>query len=122
MDYTSDSDVSDGTKELVRQGLASVRRKRTSTASRPDRVYGRFPVPDTDNYNIGHPLCPDGINGAASIHGLYIVAKKIVNGQNRNTGSAEVGSEVVAELRGARTEASRRVEGSEMSNEEMLMA
>jgi len=81
MDYTSDSDVSDGTRELVRQGLASVRRKRASAASQPDHVYGRLPVPDTDNYNIRHP---DGINGAASIHGLNILAKEIVNGQNRN--------------------------------------
>jgi len=84
MDYTSDSDVSDGTKELVRQGLASVQRKRTSAASQPDRVYGRFPVPDTDNHNIRYPLSPDEINGAASTHGLSILAKEIVNGQNRN--------------------------------------
>jgi len=27
-EYTSDSDVSDGTRDLVRQGLASVKRKK----------------------------------------------------------------------------------------------
>jgi len=75
MDYTSDSDVSDGTRELVRQGLASVRRKRTTIALQPDRVYERFPVPNMDNYNIRHPLCQDWINGAASTHGLNMVEK-----------------------------------------------
>jgi len=75
-----------------------------------------------DNYNIRYPLCQDRINGAASTHGLNMVGKKIANGQNRNTGTAEVGSEVVAEPRGARAEASRRTEGRKMLSEEMLMA
>jgi len=76
MEYTSDSDVSDGTQELVRQGFASVRRKWANTALQPDRIYESFPVPNMDNYNIRHPLCQDGINDAASTHGLNMVVKK----------------------------------------------
>jgi len=85
MDYTSDSDVSDDTRDLVMQGLASVRRKRTTTALQSDRVYERFPVPNMDNYNIRHPLYQEGINGASSTHGLNMVAKESGIGQNRNS-------------------------------------
>jgi len=37
MEYTSDSDVSEDTQELVRQGLASVKRKRMTTSLRLER-------------------------------------------------------------------------------------
>jgi len=84
MDYTSDSDVSDDTRELVKRGLASVRRKRTTTTLQPERVYEHFSVPNMDNYNIRHPLCQDGVKGATSTHGLNIVDKEVVNGQNHN--------------------------------------
>jgi len=84
MDYTSDSDVSDDTQELVKRGLASVRRKRTTTTLQPERVNEHFSVHNMDNCNIRHPLYQDGVNGATSTHGLNIVVKEVVNGQNRN--------------------------------------
>jgi len=42
MDYTSDSDISEITRDQVSQGLASVKRKRFNTASQVERICGIF--------------------------------------------------------------------------------
>jgi len=60
MDYTSDSDVSEDTRDLVRQGLASVKRKRVTIASYPERAHERLSVVNMDTSNIRHPLCQEG--------------------------------------------------------------
>jgi len=84
MDYTSDSDVSEDTQELVRQGLASVKRKRVTMSLRPERPPERLSVSSMDTSNIRHPLCPEGPNGATLTHGLNIASRKIAIGQNHN--------------------------------------
>jgi len=66
MKYTSDSDVSDGTRDLVRQGLASVKRKRVVVALQPEHPSERLSVSNMDTSHILHPLYQDGLIGAAS--------------------------------------------------------
>jgi len=122
MEYTSDFDVSGDTRYLVRQGLATVKRKQVTVALQPERLRERPFVPNMDISHIRHPLCPDGLKGATSTHGLDSVERELANGQNYNSVTAEVGSEVVAEPRCARAESSRKAGARELSNEELLIA
>jgi len=84
MDYTSDSDVSEDTQELVRQGLASVRRKRMITSLRPDRSHERQTVSNMDASSIRHPLYQEGLNGVSSTHGFDIASREIAIERNHN--------------------------------------
>jgi len=52
METTSDSDISEGTQDLVRQGLASVRRKRIRVALQLERLPERFSVHNMDTSRI----------------------------------------------------------------------
>jgi len=121
-EYTSDSDLSDDTHDLVRQGLASVKRKRVTEPLQTERPPERPSILNMDISHIGHPLCQNGLIGVVSTHGLNLVVREIGNEQNYNSGTAEVGLEAVAESRSARTEVSRRAGGRELSNEEMMIA
>jgi len=85
MDYTSDSDISEDTQELVRQGLASVKRKRMITAMRPERPRERQPVSNMDTSSIRHPLYQGGLNGVSSTHGVIIATGEIAIERNHNT-------------------------------------
>jgi len=84
MDYTSDSDVSEGTRDLVRQGLASVKRKRLTLTSYPERVHERLSTISMDTSNIRHPLSHEGTNGVSSTHGQNVAGREIATGQNHN--------------------------------------
>jgi len=55
MDYTSDSDLSDDTRDLVDRGLASVKRKRRMHTTQPDGVLGRTLDSNMDTFNVQHP-------------------------------------------------------------------
>jgi len=122
MEYTNDSDVIDDTRDLAQQGLATVKRKRLTAALQTERLRERLSVPNMDISHILHPLCLDGLIGATSIHGLNSVEREIANGQNYNSGTTEVGPEVVAVPRSVRAELSRRAGGRELSSEEMQIA
>jgi len=84
MEYTSDSDVSDDTRKLVRQGLASVKRKRVATALRPEGTRERLSVSNMDTSQLRHPLRQDSTSGATSTHGLNLTERKTSQGQNHN--------------------------------------
>jgi len=84
MEYTSDSDISEDTRELVRQGLASVKRRRVTTMSRKERPRERTSVPNMDQSPIRHPLRDEKVNGASSTQGLNLVEVEIVQDQNHN--------------------------------------
>jgi len=84
MDYTSDSDVSEDTRELINQGLASVKRKRLNTASQPRRTSKRISVPNMDITSVRHPLRQESSTGATSTHGLNIAGREMAKGQNHN--------------------------------------
>jgi len=84
MDYTSDSDVSENTRDLVSQGLASVKRKRFNTVSQIERIRNRVPVHNMDTSNVRSPLRREAVNTDTSIHGLVSAGRKIANDQNRN--------------------------------------
>jgi len=84
MDYTSDSDVSEDTRELVRQGLASVKRKRVAITSQPERPRERTLVPNMDPSQIRHPLRDEEVIGASLTQGLNLIEVKIVQDQNHN--------------------------------------
>jgi len=60
MEYTSDSDVNEDTRDLVRQGLASVKRKRVIVALQPERLRERLSVHNMDTSSIRYPLSQDG--------------------------------------------------------------
>jgi len=62
MDYTSESDISDNTRELVSQGLASVKRNRFNTASQLERERDRVSVPNMDTSNVRSPLRREAVN------------------------------------------------------------
>jgi len=84
MEYTSDSNLSDDTRELVRQGLASVKRKRVTTALRAERPRERLSVPIMDTSQLRHPFRHDSTNGATSTHGLILTEGETAHGQNHN--------------------------------------
>jgi len=90
MEYTSDSDVSEDTRDLVRQGLASVKRKRVTIALQPERLRERLSVPNMAISSIRHPLWQDGSIGAISTHGLNPADREFINGQNHNNVSIDV--------------------------------
>jgi len=69
MDYTSDSDISENTRDLVSQGLASVP-QRFSTALQPGRIRERVSVPNIDTSNVRSPLQREVANVDTSTHGL----------------------------------------------------
>jgi len=75
LEYTSDSDVSDDTRDLVQQGLATVKRKRVTMALHSECLRERPLVPNMDISHIRHPLCPDGLNGVTLTYGLNPVEK-----------------------------------------------
>jgi len=83
-EYTSDSDISEDTRELVRQGLATVKRKRKTVAFRTERLRERPSVPDMDTSQIRHPSRHEGATSAISTHGLNLNEREIVYGQNHN--------------------------------------
>jgi len=85
MDYTSDSDLSEDTRDLVNQGLASVKRKRVTTVPHPERIPERLSVVNMDTSNIRYPLCHEGTNGISSTHGQGVAGRGIANGRNHNT-------------------------------------
>jgi len=84
MEYTSDSDISEDTQELVRQGLASVKRKRMITQSPPKLLSERLLVSNMDTSNIWHPLCQEGPNGVTSTHGFNIASTEMAIERNHN--------------------------------------
>jgi len=84
LEYTSDSDVSDDTRDLLQRGLATVKRKRMTVAFQSERLRERPLVPNMDISHIRHPSNQDGLNGATSTHGLNPVGRELYNGQNYN--------------------------------------
>jgi len=119
MDFTSDSDLSDDTRELVNEGLASVKRKRRITAAQSDGVQERFLDSNMDTSNVRHPSRRGASIGDTSTHGLAAAGVETAHSQNHNIGTLEVGLEVV-EPRSARRELSRRTGGDcELTNDEI---
>jgi len=55
MEYTSDSDLSDDTRELVGRGLASVKCKRRIVTTPSDDAQDRFLDSNMDTSNVRHP-------------------------------------------------------------------
>jgi len=85
MDYTSDSDLSEDTRDLVNQGLASVGRKRMNVASQLDGVHERFSDSNMDTSNVRHPSWRGVSIGDTSTHGLGTTGIKTVVSQNHNS-------------------------------------
>jgi len=81
---TSDSDVSEYTQDLIRQGLASVRRKRIRVALELERPTERLSVPNMDTSRIRRPLDQDGLVSVALTHGLSPAERESVEMQNHN--------------------------------------
>jgi len=83
-EYTSDSDVSEDTRELVRQDLVTVKRKRKTVAFRTERLRERPLVPDMDTSQIRHTLHHEGAIGATSTQSFSMNEREILLGQNYN--------------------------------------
>jgi len=83
-EYTSDSDLSDDTRDLVHQGLTSVKRKRVREPLQIERPLERPSISNMDTSHIRHPLCQNGLIGVVSTHGLSSVIREIGNEQNYN--------------------------------------
>jgi len=83
-DYTSDSEISEDTRELVTQGLASVKRKRIRTTSRIGRLREQVPVHNMDTSSVRSHLRREAVNGDTSTHGNVTSDRKISNAQNHN--------------------------------------
>jgi len=84
MDYTSDSDLSDDTRDLVDRGLASVKRKRRTHTTQQDGVLGRTLDSNMDTFNARHPLGRIVPIGETSTHGLSRTGVETVISQNHN--------------------------------------
>jgi len=87
MDYTSDSDLSDDTRELVNQGLASVKRKRRVNITQTAGGYDRFSDSIMDTSNVRHPSRREASIGDTSTHGLLTAGAEIAISQNHNSNS-----------------------------------
>jgi len=83
-DYTSDSDISEDTRELVRQGLASVKRKRLRATSHIGRLCEQVPVHNMDISSVRSQLRREAVNGDTSTHGNVASDREISNAQNHN--------------------------------------
>jgi len=84
MDYTSDSDISEDTRNLVSQGLASFKHRRFSTASQVGQIRECLSIPNMDTSNVRSPLWCEATIGDTSTHGLVSTEGEISNGQNHN--------------------------------------
>jgi len=84
MEYTSDSDLSEDTRELVNEGLASVKRKRRVTMAQSDGVHERFLDSNMDTSNVCHPSGRGVSIGDTSIHSLAAAGIETANSQNHN--------------------------------------
>jgi len=89
MEYTSDSDLSDDTKDLVRRGLASVKRKRRIVTTQSKDTQDRFLDSNMDTCNVRHPSRREASIGDTSTYGLTTSGLDIVNSQNYNTYTLE---------------------------------
>jgi len=85
MEYTSDSDLSEDTRDLVSQGLASVKRKRRIVMTQSDGVCERFPDSNMDISSVRHPSCCGVSIGETSTHGLVKTGIETVISQNHNS-------------------------------------
>jgi len=85
MEYTSDSDLSDDTRDLVKRGLASVKRKRRIVTTQSDDVHDRFLDSNMDTSNVRHPSWRGVSIGDTSTHGLAATGVETANSQNHNT-------------------------------------
>jgi len=83
-DYTSDSDISEDTRELVKQGLASVKRKRIGVTSRIGRLREQVSVHNMDTPSVRSQLRREAAIGDTSTHGNATFDKEISNAQNHN--------------------------------------
>jgi len=95
MEYTSASDLSEDTRDLVSQGLANVKRKRKTVTAQSDGVHERFLDPNMDIFSVRHPSRREVSIGDTSTHGLATTGRETIISQNHNIGTAEVGLEVV---------------------------
>jgi len=84
MEYTSDSDVSEDTRDLVSQGLASVKCKQKIVAAQSDGVHERFLESNMDISNVRHPSWRGVSIGETSTHGLVATGIETVISQNHN--------------------------------------
>jgi len=122
MEYTSDSDLSDDTRDLVSRGLAIVKRKRRTVTTQADGEQERFLDSNMDTFNVRHPSRRGASIGDTSTHGPAIAGNETASSQNQNIGTVEVGLEVV-EPRSAGREVLRRAGGDrELTSDEMRMA
>jgi len=83
-DYTSDSDISEDTRDLVKQGLASVKRKRRVATSRIGRLVEQAPVRNMDIPSVRSQLRREAVNSDTSTHGNLIIDRAMSNAQNHN--------------------------------------
>jgi len=85
MDNPSDSDVSEDTRELIEQDLASARRRRVTIAPKSDSVRDRTSVHDMDISSVRYPSLHDASIGDASTHdGLTLTCRELVGDQSHN--------------------------------------
>jgi len=89
METTSDSDISEGTQDLVRQGLASVWRKRIGVALQLERLPERLSVPNMDTSRIRRPLYQEGLISIALTYGLSMAERESSEAQNHNNTVSE---------------------------------
>jgi len=83
--YTSDSDLSEDTRDLVNRGLATVRRKWRIIASQSEGVCERFLDSNMDIPSVRHPSGRVASIGYTLTHGLMTVGVETAISQNQNT-------------------------------------
>jgi len=92
MEYTSDSDLSEDTRDLVSRGLASVKRKQKTTNMQSDGVHERFLDFNMDTSNVRHPSGRGVSIGDTSIQGLAAAGVETATSQNHNNARQMKGS------------------------------
>jgi len=79
-----DSDMSEDTRELVKQGLAISRKKHSNRANRSCEEESTAPVCNSDIVNVHYPLVQIVPAGKTSTHGRIPRSGEMIAGQIRN--------------------------------------
>jgi len=83
-EYTSDSDLSEDTRDLVNRGLATVWRKRRIIASQSEGIRERFLYSNMDISSVRHPSGRVALIDDTLTHGQMAAGVEPAISQNQN--------------------------------------
>jgi len=102
MDSSYDSDISEDTRDLVRRGLASDRKKGSNRGELETSELGLAPIRNMNSLYVRLPHAPVVQAEEPSARGLNLIGIESVKGQNYNTYIKLIQFEPITNLTGYR--------------------